>query len=125
MFSDILVKLLQQNNISAYKLAKDIGISETLVSNWKNGRQEPKYDNIQKLCKYFHVSADYLLELKDIDNLPLDENQRKLIDNYNKLNVSCQKHLLNYSAFMMTDPENLKNISNEYIYIFITHVIFF
>lgn len=65
MFKDLFVQLLQERNITAYKLAKDTGFSEALISNWKSGRQLPKYDSIKILCDYFNVSADYLLERTD------------------------------------------------------------
>lgn len=65
MFRDLFVQLLQERNITAYKLSKDTGLSEALISNWKSGRQLPKYDSIKILCDYFNVSADYLLERTD------------------------------------------------------------
>ena len=65
MFKDLFAQLLQKNNITAYKLSKDTGITEGLISQWKSGRQLPKYDSIKILCDYFNVSADYLLERTD------------------------------------------------------------
>ena len=70
MFKDLLVELIQNKGITAYKLSKDTGISEALISNWKTGRQLPKYDNIILLCDYFGVSADYLLERTEIPENP-------------------------------------------------------
>ncbi len=70
MFKDLLVKLIQNKGITAYKLSKDTGISEALISNWKTGRQLPKYDSIVLLCDYFEVSADYLLERTKIPENP-------------------------------------------------------
>jgi hypothetical protein len=68
MFKDLFVQLLQERNVTAYKLSKDTGLSEALISNWKSGRQLPKYDSIKTLCDYFNVSADYLLERTDNPN---------------------------------------------------------
>lgn len=62
MFKDLFSQLLQERDLSAYKLSKATGMSEALISNWKSGRQLPKYDSIKVLCDYFGVSADYLLE---------------------------------------------------------------
>ena len=70
MFKDLLVELIQNKGITAYKLSKDTGISEALISNWKTGRQLPKYDSIILLCDYFEVSADYLLERTEIPENP-------------------------------------------------------
>lgn len=70
MFKDLLVELIQNKGITAYKLSKDTGISEALISNWKTGRQLPKYDSIILLCDYFEISADYLLERTEIPENP-------------------------------------------------------
>lgn len=64
MFKEIIVELLQKNNITAYKLSKDTGISAQLISEWKKGK-EPTYQNIRKLCIYFNVSGDYILGLEE------------------------------------------------------------
>ncbi len=61
MFSDIFKQLLQNSNITAYQMSKDTGISESLISNWKSGRQLPKYDSLNTLADYFCVSGDFLL----------------------------------------------------------------
>lgn len=61
MFKEIFIELLQKNNLTAYMLSKETGISEALISQWKNGRQLPKYNSINILCDYFGCSADYLL----------------------------------------------------------------
>lgn len=70
MFKDLFVQLLQERDITAYKLAKDTNLSEALISNWKSGRQLPKYDSIKILCNYFNVSADYSLHtFQQVKNL--------------------------------------------------------
>lgn len=65
MFKDIFIRLLQDRKISAYQVSKDTGISESLISNWKSGRQLPKYDSLIILADYFNVSGDYLLGRTD------------------------------------------------------------
>ena len=60
MFSDIFVQLLQERNITAYRVGKDTGISQGLISEYKNGRKEPSLKNLQRLAAYFDVSIDYL-----------------------------------------------------------------
>ena len=92
MFKDLFVQLLQERDITAYKLAKDTNLSEALISNWKSGRQLPKYDSIKILCNYFNVSADYLLELIDASNVntqhqSLTENEKEIIDEIQLIGV--------------------------------------
>lgn len=65
MFSDIFKQLIQDRGVTAYQLARDTGLSDSLISNWKSGRQLPKYDSLNILADYFQVSGDYLLGRTD------------------------------------------------------------
>lgn len=69
MFKDIFKHLLQNSGITAYQMSKDTGVSESLISNWKSGRQLPKYDSLNLLADYFKVSGDYLLGRTSSPNL--------------------------------------------------------
>lgn len=60
-----LQQQLKNNKISMYKLAKDLKHSKQTIINWCNGTNEPKASQIIELCKYFDVSADYLLGLEE------------------------------------------------------------
>lgn len=68
MFSEIFKQLIQNSGITVYKISKDTGISESLMSQWKSGRQLPKYDSLNILADYFNVSGDYLLGRVNIYN---------------------------------------------------------
>ena len=61
-FAELLVK----NNKTAYAVAKETGIAQSIFSDWKNGRSTPKVDKLQKLADYFGVSIQYFLEWKGI-----------------------------------------------------------
>ncbi len=65
-FSIRLNRLLQENGISKYQLAKDSGISKSVLSDYCNGKVQPTAEAIVIIAKYFDVSADYLLGLSDI-----------------------------------------------------------
>ena len=56
-----LNNLLKEHNITAYRLAKDIHVSPSLVGYWLKGEKRPSSKNLQKAADYFHVSTDYLL----------------------------------------------------------------
>lgn len=65
---EIIEKLIKVHNISIYKLAKDVGITPSLFSHWKNGQYQPKIDKVQKIADYFGVPAEYILTGKEPDN---------------------------------------------------------
>ena len=60
MFSVRLNQLLDERNISAYRLAKDTEIPERLVGYWKKGEKLPGLEKLIVIADYFNVSIDYL-----------------------------------------------------------------
>lgn len=64
---EIFEKLCQKNNISAYKVSKDTGITTATITSWKQGKYIPKQDKIQTLADYFNVSVEYLMTGKEKD----------------------------------------------------------
>lgn len=67
VFSIRLKKLLAENGITMYKLAKDLQCSKSQVTYWCNGTCEPKISFLRELAVYFDVSSDYLLGLENED----------------------------------------------------------
>lgn len=64
--SQIILDILQSENISAYKIAKSTGISESLFSKWKsNPTSEISSKNLAKIADYLDCSVDYLLGRTD------------------------------------------------------------
>lgn len=64
-FADRLLDLCKERSISQAKLAKDIGVSFSVVCYWETDRSEPTAPNLVKLANYFGVSVDFLLGVSD------------------------------------------------------------
>lgn len=62
-FADVLQKLMSEHEMSNYKLAKELGCSQTTVSNWLSGSFLPQNRAKKQLCDLFGVSENYLLGL--------------------------------------------------------------
>lgn len=60
-FAEILSKLMQEKEVTAYRIGKDTGISNRLITYWKDGEKMPGAENLKRLANYFCVSTDYLL----------------------------------------------------------------
>ncbi|MCU7201574.1 helix-turn-helix domain-containing protein [Turicibacter sanguinis] len=54
--------LLERFDITAYKVSKETGVSTSTLSDWKNGRSNPKIDKLQKIASYFGVPVTYFLD---------------------------------------------------------------
>lgn len=65
IFVDRLNKLINENKISRYRLAKDLNVNGQTVSFWCEGINEPKISYLRQLAIYFDVTSDYLLGLED------------------------------------------------------------
>lgn len=64
--SQIILNILNSKNISAYRLAKETGISESLFSKWKkNPTSEISSSNLSRIADYLGCSVDYLLGRTD------------------------------------------------------------
>ncbi|MBQ8615829.1 MAG: helix-turn-helix transcriptional regulator [Clostridia bacterium] len=62
-----LKKIREGRGVSQREVANAIGITISGYSNYEQGIREPSIEIIIKLCKFFNVSADYLLGLKDFE----------------------------------------------------------
>lgn len=56
------LNLLNQHGVTAYRVAKDTGISAVVFSEWKKGKSNPKTDKLKIIADYFGVSIEYFLE---------------------------------------------------------------
>lgn len=56
-----IAELMAKNHVTAYKVAKATGISNSAFTTWKSGRSKPNVEALKKLANYFGVSVDYFL----------------------------------------------------------------
>lgn len=54
-------QLLKMNKTTVYRVSKDTGIAASTLSDWKNGRSEPKTDKLKQLADYFGVPLEYMV----------------------------------------------------------------
>lgn len=109
---EIFEQLLQKYGVSAYKVAKETGVTQSTLSDWKRGRSTPKSENMKKLADYFGVSIDYLMTGKEETEKepqlkPKDEKDIKTI-------LSNTEQLLKQDGLMFdgnpASPEAIESI---------------
>lgn len=61
MIGERIKELRKSKKMSQSELGKFIGVSQTTVTAWENGRAEPSSSYVAKLATFFNVSTDYLL----------------------------------------------------------------
>lgn len=73
-----LEKLRDEKDLLKKEVAKDIGVVESVYSEWENGTLSIPTKRIYQLANYFEVNIDYIFELTD---------KRKRINSDKNINV--------------------------------------
>lgn len=60
-----LRELRLEKGVTQKEVANALNISKSAYANYEQGVREPSYLVLINICKYFKVSADYLLGLED------------------------------------------------------------
>lgn len=57
-------EVVKSRNISLYKVAKLMNTQQQTVYSWANGRTQPCYANMEKLCIVLKCTLDDLFEIE-------------------------------------------------------------
>ncbi len=57
--------LREDNDKTQQEIAELLGTSQTMYARYERGANELPIRHLIELCKYYNVSADYILGLKD------------------------------------------------------------
>ena len=61
MFGEKIRLLREEKELNQTELGEALGMTQRKISYLECGRYEPSFDDLRALCRYFQVSADYLL----------------------------------------------------------------
>lgn len=73
---DIFMQLMEEKGVTAYRVAKDTGITQATLSRWKTGKVSPSIEILQVLAEYFGVTIDYLMGNAHIDEQTPPKTQK-------------------------------------------------
>lgn len=54
-------KILKEKGITRYRVSKETGVSQPILSRWKKGIATPKVGKIIKIAKYLNVPLEKLI----------------------------------------------------------------
>lgn len=60
-----LRELRTDKGLTQKELGEKIGYAQSTIVYWENNENEPTATAIKKLCRFFGVSADFLIGLED------------------------------------------------------------
>ena len=114
--SQIILKILEDRKISAYRLAKETGISESLFSKWKKkSTSEISSKNLVLIADYLNCSVDYLIGREstvcttESASVLTNNEDTELLKLFHSLNDDRRKNLLEIAKGLLATQED----SNE------------
>lgn len=84
----IILNLLQNSGMSVNSFEKTVGLTQGTISNWKNGKNKPSLDAVNKIAEYFNVSVDYLLGRTSV---PTVQQEKKNYSTYEQFLGTCER----------------------------------
>lgn len=56
---------IKNSNLTTIEIAKKVGVSPEMITQYMTTKKLPKLDTFAKLCKELDLSANYILGLED------------------------------------------------------------
>lgn len=70
IFANNLRRMLDEKHQKSIDLARFLGVSKTIVSEWINGKRFPRMDKVDKMCVFFNCSRSDLMDEPSTDLSP-------------------------------------------------------
>lgn len=68
-YRQIFKELREDKDLKQKDIADICNVSDATVGHWENGKRHMSIDCIVKLCKYYNISADYVLGISNCKNI--------------------------------------------------------
>lgn len=112
-FNVRLKQLRQKHKLTQSELADILGLKPTAISNYESKRNEPSFEKLIALSKYFSVSCDYLLGISDaylpVGGEVLDKDIVEFFNLYQQLDLESAKEVRNYANYLIYRQEHKEN----------------
>ena len=102
LFYERLRTLLKDRGLSGKDFAEEMGVTTAKAGRWLTGVTDPSFDELIQICKYFDVTADYMLTGK-MGNYNLSENDIKFM----ALSDKEKDYLIRFKQFCASMPKSL------------------
>ena len=102
-FSEILVKLRKQDELTQVEAARRMGISRSALGMYETGKREPDFETLELLADFYNVDMNTLvgggkIPLPAKPSVPV----RSIDPIYDSLNEAGQKELCSYGRYLGT-----------------------
>ena len=114
-FSKIITLLRKEKKLSQKRVARELNISQGLLSHYEKGVRECGLDFIIRIAEYYEVSCDYLLGRTTERNPNTPKEPEKSTDSSNSLIQFNQKLINNAIALLFELTQQTENRNAEII----------
>lgn len=123
-FGDILKQLRLNNNLTQEDLANklntiyEIKLNKGMISKWESNKSEPSMKYVRVFSKFFNVTLDYLLGLKETNITELkntvnySKEEKNHIEDLRKLNDMGKEKVITYTKDLLDNPK-FNKINND------------
>lgn len=126
--SRIMTLLRKERGLTQKQAAKDLGISQALLSHYEKGIRECGLDFLVKLCDYYNVSSDFILgrspqrdgsviSINDLDGAESTSDSHyhgSVLPAFNKRLISSSLNVV-YDMLTKANHKDLTNSVSEYL----------
>ncbi|RKJ43658.1 XRE family transcriptional regulator [bacterium 1XD42-1] len=122
-FSDILREILSSKKLKAVELSRMTGLSEAAISDYLNGKKEPRGKQSAAIAKALNVSLDELWETgyQEKKSSKISAKEKELLETFEALPCYLQDYLVKstkdlldaQSKFQCSEIKRSNKISNN------------
>lgn len=116
-----LLELRKECGLSQQQLSDLTGVSQSTIAKIEKCRNEATASTIRKLCDYFNVSADYLIERTDelgsvvmpAPTAPaLADDERQLLNYYGQMSHPMKIRVIAYCEGLLSTGQSVSSKRN-------------
>lgn len=94
-FGRQLATIMSQQNVTAYRISKDLGVSQSSIKNWIDGKTSPSVETVVHLADYFDLSLDAMMGRENKNRSGLARNSKSS----QRLFVDPQGNIISGASF--------------------------
>lgn len=101
MFWERFYHLCLSHNTRPNPVGKEIGISSSVITHWKQDGSYPTIELLLKIADYFDCSIDYLIGRSNekSSNIEISIDDFQLIEKFHSLDDNGKRELISYLDF--------------------------
>lgn len=106
-FQERLSLLIKESGKSQRELAESVGVTKQSISLYVSGKRTPDVNTLDRMCTYFHVTADYLLGRSDSRSSNIEDGAINAITGLSNEAIKVLKNLKDSDANNVLEAINL------------------